>query len=226
MYASESAGFKTRLPHPAFVRSFRLYASSSSASIRFTFCRSQAGLSSHFVIIRSSSSLSLHHHHLLPSSPPSRLPLFQHGLDPFLFPPSPKIDTSMSLSLLHLVALVATLSHVFIGTVNAHGYVTAPASRAYFCKEGQAKNCGEIQYEPQSVEAPKGLPFTRNGDGKLCSAGLAQFSELDRQGAKVWPTNKASDVHSFSWTFTAQHATPTSSTSSPKPTGTLPPPVD
>ncbi|SNX86734.1 related to Chitin-binding protein [Melanopsichium pennsylvanicum] len=110
-------------------------------------------------------------------------------------------------SLIQLVALVATLSHILIGSVDAHGYVTSPASRAYLCKQGQAKNCGEIQYEPQSVEAPKGLPFARSGDGKLCSAGLSQFSELDRQGAKVWPTTKASDVHSFSWTFTAQHAT-------------------
>ncbi|SPO30185.1 related to Chitin-binding protein [Ustilago trichophora] len=115
--------------------------------------------------------------------------------------------SASSFSLFHLVALVATLSHLLIGLVDAHGYVNYPASRSYMCKQGQAKNCGEIQYEPQSVEAPKGLPFARNSDGKLCSAGLSQFSELDRQGAKVWPTTKASDVQSFSWTFTAQHAT-------------------
>ena len=114
---------------------------------------------------------------------------------------------ALTLPLFQLVVLVATLSPLFVCLVNAHGYVTAPASRAYFCKEGEAKNCGEIQYEPQSIEALKGLPFARNGDGKLCSAGLAQFSELDRQGAKAWPTTKANDVHSFSWTFTAQHAT-------------------
>ncbi|KAJ1021702.1 hypothetical protein NDA16_003838 [Ustilago loliicola] len=116
-------------------------------------------------------------------------------------------NSTSSLSLLQLVALVATLSHLFIGLVDAHGYVMAPASRSYACKQGSAKNCGEIQYEPQSVEAPKGLPLNRNGDGKLCSAGLSQFSELDRQGAKVWPTSKASDVSSFTWKFTAQHAT-------------------
>lgn len=116
-------------------------------------------------------------------------------------------NPTSSFSLFQFVALVATLSHLFIGLVDAHGYVMAPASRSYACKEGIAKNCGEIQYEPQSVEAPKGLPFNRNGDGKLCSAGLSQFSELDRQGAKVWPTSKASDVHSFTWKLTAQHAT-------------------
>lgn len=114
---------------------------------------------------------------------------------------------ALTLPLFQLVVLVATLSPLFVCLVDAHGYVTAPASRAYFCKEGEAKNCGEIQYEPQSIEALKGLPFARNGDGKLCSAGLAQFSELDRQGAKAWPTTKANDVQSFSWTFTAQHAT-------------------
>ncbi|SPO31177.1 related to Chitin-binding protein [Ustilago trichophora] len=115
--------------------------------------------------------------------------------------------SASSLSLFQLVALVATLSHLLIGLVDAHGYVNYPGSRAYMCNQGQAQNCGEIQYEPQSVEAPKGLPFARNSDGKLCSAGLSQFSELDRQGAKLWPTTKASDVQSFSWTFTAQHAT-------------------
>lgn len=112
-----------------------------------------------------------------------------------------------NLSVIRLFALVAIVSHLLIAVVEAHGYVTAPASRAYFCKTGQAKDCGEIQYEPQSVEAPKGLPFARNADAKLCSAGLTQFAQLDRQGAKVWPTTKAADVHSFSWTFTAQHAT-------------------
>ncbi|TKY88096.1 hypothetical protein EX895_002806 [Sporisorium graminicola] len=112
-----------------------------------------------------------------------------------------------SLSLFQLVALVATLSHLLIALVDAHGYINAPASRSYMCKEGAAKNCGEIQYEPQSLEALKGLPFARVGDGKLCSAGLSQFAQLDRQGPGVWPTTKASGVHSFSWTFTAQHAT-------------------
>ncbi|CDS00601.1 related to Chitin-binding protein [Sporisorium scitamineum] len=112
-----------------------------------------------------------------------------------------------SLSLFQLVALVATLFHLLVNVVDAHGYINSPASRSYMCKEGNAKNCGEIQYEPQSLEALKGLPFARSGDGKLCSAGLSQFAELDRQGAGVWPTTKASDVHSFKWTFTAQHAT-------------------
>ncbi|CCF50234.1 hypothetical protein NDA11_001884 [Ustilago hordei] len=116
-------------------------------------------------------------------------------------------NLSWSLSFFQLVALVATLCHLFIGLVDAHGYVMAPASRSYACSQGTAKDCGAIQYEPQSVEAPKGLPFNRNGDAHLCSAGLSQFSELDRQGAKVWPTSKASDVHSFTWKFTAQHST-------------------
>ncbi|KIS66448.1 uncharacterized protein UMAG_05439 [Mycosarcoma maydis] len=116
-------------------------------------------------------------------------------------------NSNASVSLFRLVALVATLSHLVFTFVDAHGYVTFPASRAYMCKQGQAKNCGEIQYEPQSVEAPKGLPFARKGDGQLCSAGLGQFSQLDRQGPSAWPTTKASGVHSFSWTFTAQHAT-------------------
>ncbi|EST08257.1 Chitin-binding, domain 3 [Kalmanozyma brasiliensis GHG001] len=113
----------------------------------------------------------------------------------------------MSLSLFQLIALVAALSQLLVGSVHAHGFINSPASRSYMCKTGQAKNCGEIQYEPQSVEAAKGLPFARSSNGKLCSAGLSQFSELDRQGASVWPKTQASDVRSFTWTFTAQHAT-------------------
>ncbi|GAC97794.1 hypothetical protein PHSY_005381 [Pseudozyma hubeiensis SY62] len=116
-------------------------------------------------------------------------------------------NSNASLSLFQLVALVAAVSSLFVAVVDAHGYVTSPASRAYMCKQGSAKDCGEIQYEPQSVEAPKGLPFSRSGDGKLCSAGLSQFSQLDRQGKGAWPTTKTNNIKSFSWTFTAQHAT-------------------
>ncbi|KAJ9475600.1 Chitin-binding type-4 domain-containing protein [Pseudozyma hubeiensis] len=116
-------------------------------------------------------------------------------------------NSSASISLFRLVALVATLSSLLVAMVDAHGYITSPASRSYMCKQGSAKDCGEIQYEPQSVEAPKGLPFNRSGDGKLCSAGLSQFSPLDRQGKSVWPTTKANNVKSFSWAFTAMHAT-------------------
>ncbi|PWN52372.1 hypothetical protein IE53DRAFT_409483 [Violaceomyces palustris] len=103
--------------------------------------------------------------------------------------------------------IIASLSQLLISFVQAHGYVSSPPSRAFLCKQGNATDCGQIQYEPQSVEAPKGLPFIWDGDGKLCSAGLSQFSQLDRQGPGVWSTTLASPVSSFNWTLTAPHAT-------------------
>lgn len=39
-----------------------------------------------------------------------------------------------------------------------HGYVEEPKSRAFLCKKNLNSNCGAIQYEPQSLEGPKGFP--------------------------------------------------------------------
>ena len=204
LYALGAAGFKISPP----MRPLPTLQLHPSDSIRSFTLITQAGLFSH---------LSLRHPSVPPSS--SSLPFsvsyppplfFRHGLVPFvsLSRSMPSFTSSSTLSsLVRLVALVATLSPVLIGLVEAHGYVSSPGSRAYMCKQGQVHGCGEIQYEPQSVEAPKGLPFARSGGSKLCSAGLPQFAELDRQGASVWPTTKAREVNSFTWTFTAQHAT-------------------
>ena len=40
----------------------------------------------------------------------------------------------------------------------SHGYTTSPPSRSYRCAQQQVADCGSIQYEPQSVEGPKGFP--------------------------------------------------------------------
>nr|BFE67439.1 hypothetical protein GCM10020092_007400 [Actinoplanes digitatis] len=52
----------------------------------------------------------------------------------------------------------------------AHGYVSSPPSRQALCASGAVANCGQIQFEPQSVEGPKGL--------KSCDGGVAGFSVL------------------------------------------------
>ncbi len=39
-----------------------------------------------------------------------------------------------------------------------HGYVKSPESRSYLCRKEVNTNCGQIQYEPQSLEGPKGFP--------------------------------------------------------------------
>ena len=45
----------------------------------------------------------------------------------------------------------------------SHGYTTSPPSRSYRCAQHQVADCGAIQYEPQSVEGPKGFPAGRSG---------------------------------------------------------------
>jgi predicted carbohydrate-binding protein with CBM5 and CBM33 domain len=88
------------------------------------------------------------------------------------------------------------------------GYTTSPTSRAVFCAQGTATDCGQIQWEPQSVEGPKGFPAAGPADGTICSAGLAQFAELDDPRGGTWPANQVqAGSHTFSWTFTAAHAT-------------------
>ncbi|EPQ29024.1 uncharacterized protein PFL1_03314 [Pseudozyma flocculosa PF-1] len=90
--------------------------------------------------------------------------------------------------------------------VTAHGYLASPPSRAALCKaDGSPTACGAIQYEPQSVEAPKGLPFARTGDGHLCSAGVDRFPELDRQGPNAWKHQQPSDT--FKWNILVPHST-------------------
>ncbi|MFB4315971.1 lytic polysaccharide monooxygenase auxiliary activity family 9 protein [Actinomadura sp. 21ATH] len=80
---------------------------------------------------------------------------------------------------------------------NAHGHVTAPPSRQAQCAQ-RTVPCGPIQWEPQSVEGPKGL--------LSCSGGNARFAELDDDG-KGWHAASVGRTVAFTWTFTAQHRT-------------------
>jgi chitin-binding protein len=91
----------------------------------------------------------------------------------------------------------------------AHGYTTSPPSRGYRCAQHQVADCGPIQYEPQSVEGPKGFPQAGPADGQICSANHSEFAQLDDPRGGTWPaasmTSGAS--YDFAWTFTAVHAT-------------------
>lgn len=82
-------------------------------------------------------------------------------------------------------------------TANAHGYISSPASRQAQCVQGIVE-CGDIKYEPQSVEGPKGL---RN-----CSAGISRFAELD-DDSKPWRPTSVGGSTAFTWTNTATHRT-------------------
>jgi chitin-binding protein len=82
-------------------------------------------------------------------------------------------------------------------TASAHGYISTPPSRQAQCAQGTVA-CGDIKYEPQSVEGPKGL--------RSCSGGNSRFAELDDDG-KGWHATSVGGSVTFTWTFTARHAT-------------------
>lgn len=83
------------------------------------------------------------------------------------------------------------------GIASAHGYVNAPASRQAQCAQGTVP-CGDIKYEPQSVEGPKGQ--------KSCDGGNAKYAELNDNG-KGWQASPVGTTATFTWTFTARHRT-------------------
>ncbi|GAA3876199.1 lytic polysaccharide monooxygenase [Saccharothrix violaceirubra] len=86
------------------------------------------------------------------------------------------------------------------GSASAHGYVSSPPSRQALCASGKVTGCGQIQYEPQSVEGPKGLTS--------CNAGIGQFAILN-DDSKNWPATSVGSSAQFTWTLTARHATST-----------------
>ncbi|HWW05089.1 lytic polysaccharide monooxygenase [Collimonas sp.] len=101
-----------------------------------------------------------------------------------------------------LLALTSPLA------VQAHGYIDAPKSRAFMCKTQENSACGAIQYEPQSVEGPKGFPEAAPADGTIAAGGLAQFSELNAQTQGRWKkVALKAGQHDFTWYFTAGHMT-------------------
>ncbi|HDR2863563.1 N-acetylglucosamine-binding protein GbpA [Enterobacter sp. RHBSTW-00175] len=102
---------------------------------------------------------------------------------------------------------VATLT--IASSAFAHGYIESPASRAYMCKLGQNIDCGSVQYEPQSVEKTSGFPAgALPPDGQLASAGIANYSQLDKQSLNAWTkTPMTAGPHEFVWYHTAPHKT-------------------
>nr|WSY54644.1 lytic polysaccharide monooxygenase [Streptomyces sp. NBC_00886] len=98
------------------------------------------------------------------------------------------------------------------GAASGHGYTDLPISRQKLCANGTVTNCGDIQYEPQSVEGPKGFPAAGPADGQICSGGLSRFSQLSAPNTPsggAWPTTRVTggQSYTFRWQFTAMHAT-------------------
>ncbi|MEU2662616.1 lytic polysaccharide monooxygenase [Micromonospora sp. DT46] len=98
-----------------------------------------------------------------------------------------------------LVATGAVVSALAVAApAQAHGYVSGPPSRQALCAQGRVPDCGQIKYEPQSVEGPKGL--------RSCHAGIAQFAVLN-DDSRGWPATSVGSSVTFTWTNTARHAT-------------------
>jgi lytic chitin monoxygenase len=98
------------------------------------------------------------------------------------------------------------------GGATGHGYTDLPISRQKLCQNGTVTNCGAIQWEPQSVEGPKGFPAAGPADGQICSANHANFGALNQPrmpSGGAWPTTKVNggQSYTFRWQFTAMHAT-------------------
>ncbi|RLP96180.1 lytic polysaccharide monooxygenase [Micromonospora sp. CV4] len=93
-------------------------------------------------------------------------------------------------------AVAATLT--VAAPAQAHGYVSAPPSRQALCAQGRVPDCGQIKYEPQSVEGPKGL--------RSCNAGIAHFAVLN-DDSRGWPATSVGSSLTFTWVNTARHAT-------------------
>jgi predicted carbohydrate-binding protein with CBM5 and CBM33 domain len=98
-----------------------------------------------------------------------------------------------------LAALTAIGSTLAVASpALAHGYVSAPPSRQALCASGAVADCGQIQFEPQSVEGPKGL--------RSCDGGVSQFSVLS-DNSRNWPARAVGKSVTFTWVMTARHRT-------------------
>ncbi|MET9919520.1 lytic polysaccharide monooxygenase auxiliary activity family 9 protein [Streptomyces sp. NPDC059605] len=105
--------------------------------------------------------------------------------------------------------VVAGASMLATSSAGSHGYTDNPISRQKLCANGTVTGCGNIQWEPQSVEGPKGFPAAGPADGRICSGGHGEFAQLDDPRGGNWPATKvtAGQGFSFRWQFTARHAT-------------------
>lgn len=94
---------------------------------------------------------------------------------------------------------------------SAHGFVEKPASRATLCSQSYGAlnlSCGNVMYEPQSLEAPKGFPQGGPVDGKIASAGGMFGGILDQQSVNRWFKNTITGgPNTFTWKYTAPHLT-------------------
>ncbi|MCP2333551.1 MULTISPECIES: lytic polysaccharide monooxygenase auxiliary activity family 9 protein [Actinoalloteichus] len=118
-----------------------------------------------------------------------------------------RIRRAAGAALLGLLPLLGVTA--FAGTAQGHGWTQNPASRQDHCASGAVTGCGEIQWEPQSVEGPKGFPASGPADGTICAGGNGRFSQLDDPRGAGWPTTPLTSGanHEFRWQISVSHAT-------------------
>ena len=107
------------------------------------------------------------------------------------------------------LAVVAALAVGGAPAAWSHGYVGGEGS-GMVARAALRDNVGlgAVQWEPQSIEGPKGFPESGPADGQLASGGNARFSELDAQSSDRWVKNSiAPGRNTISWTYTAPHRT-------------------
>lgn len=120
------------------------------------------------------------------------------------------ITRKSRLLLAMLVAMLAVSASPVIAW--GHGYSTDPTSRAVWCQKNRVGDCGGVQWEPQSIEGPKGFPRSGPPDGRICSAGNPKWKALDGTSApngSPWPftTLHADTEYTYVWYLTAPHRT-------------------
>jgi len=102
---------------------------------------------------------------------------------------------------LPVLTVAALLVSMFLAApAQAHGYISNPPSRQAMCAQGRVANCGDIIWEPQSVEAPKG--------SMQCNGGGSRFAVLN-DNSRNWPATSVGQNVTFNWVITARHATST-----------------
>lgn len=92
-------------------------------------------------------------------------------------------------------------------TASAHGYISKPEARGYLCRLRENSHCGNVVYEPQSLEGRDRFPQSGPIDGHIASAGLRAFGQLDEQSINRWTKRPiSSGATEFTWNFTAAHS--------------------
>ncbi|WP_129358357.1 lytic polysaccharide monooxygenase [Rothia uropygioeca] len=113
-----------------------------------------------------------------------------------------------------VATLVGALAFGGAAAANAHGYIGNSKSDVTARAAMKSNtNLGPVQYEPQSIEAPKGFSLDAStggpADGKLASAGTDIAKNLDEQSPDRWKENEvnAGQTISMGWEYTAMHPT-------------------